>query len=177
MKISAKISALALAVVMLFAFAGCGAKSPEENIKGEWAGEVSLAKVMEASGATDVSAFEDVDNVVINLEFDGKEFTMKVDARDVVESDSFKEALGKFLLASSGMTEEDVEATGMSVDDIIDQSVDAMSEQLNVEKTAEYEFKEEKLYMDGSEQKFEFDGDNTLILDLEGFGEIEFERK
>jgi len=177
MKISAKILAIALALVMVFTFAGCGAKSPEELIIGDWAGEISLVKIMEAAGGTNLDAFEDVDDVPMTLEFNDKGVVvMEVDATDIIKSSAFKDAITDFILSQSGITEEDLEAQGVDVDSIIEESIDQMKDQLSQKKTVKYEFDGEKLYIDEEKQDYEFEDDDTLVLDMSDFGEVEFER-
>lgn len=44
-------------------------------------------------------------------------------------------------------------------------------------ESTEYEFKGDKLYIDGDEVDYEFDGKDKLILDMEELGELELERK
>jgi len=178
MRISAKILVLALALVMVFTFAGCGA-NPEEQIKGEWTAEIELSKFMEDDDSGFLTFLKDTDLAIeLSMEFDDGEVTMKMDASDAVKTDEFKKATKDFLLSESGVTEEQIEQeAGISIDEYVEEAASEFQNTLSETTTDSYKFEGDKLFVGDEEEKYEFKDDNTLIIESDDWGEIEFKKK
>ena len=176
MKTMTKIIALAMAVLMIVALAACGengGSAAAPSIIGKWGYNVNLKNVLGASlnsAATDsmtdtqkeayekyVNAFDGCE-ILMYMEFteDGKA-TMSVDKDSATAAvDKLKQTLAQilpdFMAAMSGMTQEEyeaqLEAAGMTMDQMVEQSLSSFSADNMVTSSAgTYRLEGDKLYM------------------------------
>jgi len=164
---------------------------PEDLIVGEWSAKVDASEFAEDAffSATNdfyISDYFDFDGLCIDVDFEFKkngEVTFAIDFNDFAE--------GLIEILEDGI-EDYADETGFDVDDFYaafesdeDDFVKDFADNSNVEVEAEYEIDGNEIVIEGEGCEFEFDGEDTLLLDTVGLGleglvdddMIEFERQ
>lgn len=168
---------------------------PEDLIVGEWAAKVDITdSVIEgfALGLGDEEAAEyfDFDKMYLNVFIEFKkngDIKLGVDGEDFV--DIFVEGIEAGIedyADANGIDMEDVYANLETDEDNFAEDFAAMLgfDSLSGEMEAEYEIDGDEIVIDGEGCEFEFDGEDTLLLDTVGLGletlteddVVEFER-
>lgn len=159
-----KIIALALAFVMLFAFAACSKKA--DTVAGTWKAELEMSKVMEAMGNDSMEGYiaeimKDI-KIGINLVLteDGK-FTLQINSNKLKEDFKkvMKEKLPALMAEQMGMTEdalkEALAAQNKSIDDLVEEAV-SDGDIIDAKDTkGTYKYENGKLYLKGEDSKDE----------------------
>lgn len=167
---------LFLIFILCVCLIGCGKKTDEDKIEGEWKSTIGFNQLMSVlEGET---AFSKVTQKIdITVSFKNGEYVLKLDAEKALDTEEFNSALAEYIKDMLGMTPEEIkDAYGKDITALAKEKTDEMREAFSIGETMTYEFKDGKLYLDNTHQPYRFGGDNTLILDLEDFGELEFVR-
>lgn len=170
------ISFLTILTVAL-CISGCKKDTNQEKIEGEWKATLAFNELMSVlEGET---TFDGVtEKIEITATFNDGSYTLKIDTEKALASDAFSLAMADYIKDMLGMTESEIkEAYGKDINSLAKEKTEEMREAFAMGETMSYEFKDSKLYLEKNEQPFRFDGEDTLILDLENFGELEFIRK
>lgn len=178
-----KMIAAVLALIMMLALVGCGSDSMEDDLVGTWEAEMDISSFtndMMASLGMGVEEYFDFDDfavtMILTFEDDGT-FTAEIDedsAADAVDAlmVTVEDGMIKMLEAQIkeyglDMTvDEMLEASGMSLDDLLSQ-IDAgeLVEQMTGESSeGEYTVEDDKLYM----YEGKMDEDEYTVIELDG---------
>ncbi len=167
-----------LAVVMLFAFAGCASKTDAEKIVGSWKTEISLASLAEDLNGAEQGNYFQFDKLKMNLLFTFREdgtCTMEAVEFDKTEA-ALKEILSegmesylKDLASSMNVSYEDL-MKGYSIESLIDEMIGEMLDADEMKEEGKYRLAEGKLYLasgtddfdDGEYVTYAFEGDQKL---------------
>ena len=172
-----KIFALLLALSMVFVLAACGGS---ETAAGTWNAKLNLAEIAGEEMGDMADLFKDVNvDVVLDMKSDNT-FTLTMDAASAMSA--LKDAVRAMvpqLLEQYNMTEDDLAAAGMSVDDLIDQVAGEMDIS-ELTQTISGTYKDEKGSLtftpsEGTSFKGTWSG-KTLTVDEDSI-KIEFTRK
>lgn len=164
---------------------------PEDLIVGKWSAKVDASEFAEdaffsATNDLYISDYFDFDGLCIDVDFEFKkngEVTFAIDFNDFAE--------GLIEILEDGI-EDYADETGFDVDDFYaafesdeEDFVKDFADNSNVEAEAEYEIDGNEIVIEGEGCEFEFDGEDTLLLNTVGLGleglvdddMIEFERQ
>lgn len=159
-----KIIALALAFVMLFAFAACSKKT--DTVAGTWKAELEMSKVMEAMGNDSMEGYiaeimKDI-KIGINLVLtEDSKFTLQIDSNKLKEDFKkvMKEKLPALMAEQMGMTEdalkEALAAQNKSIDDLVEEAVSDGDIIDAKDAKGTYKYENGKLYLKGEDSKDE----------------------
>ncbi len=149
---------------------------PEDLIVGEWSAKVDASEFAEdaffsATNDLYISDYFDFDGLYINVDF---EFKKNGDVVFAVDFTDFAEGLVEIL--EDGI-EDYADETGFDADDFYaafesdaDDFVKDFADNSNIEVEAEYEIDGNEIVIEGEGCEFEFDGEDTLLLDTVGLG-------
>ena len=164
---------LFLTFIICVCLVGCSNKTDDDKIKGNWKSAIGFNELMTVlEGET---AFSNVtEEIGITASFENGEYTLKVDAEKAIGSEKFEVAMADYIKDMLGMTSDEIKETyGKDITALSKEKTEEMREAFSIGETLRYEFKDGKLYLGDTHQPYRFDGDK-LILDLDGFGELEF---
>ena len=180
-----RLIALALALVMLFALAACGAKKP--SVVGIWKADLDMrgemVEQMDASVGGSKSFGEYLDSFVwvLTLELkDNGTYTLSYDISK--EMSVFKSAVVDYMRdminEQVGMEVSDdliAQALGMSLDEYAQSVIDAMTEAAETESATYRDEKGTLIWEDGAESPYELTED-SLSFSVESLGKLNFKR-
>ncbi len=184
-----------LAVMMLFALAGCAGKTDEEKIIGSWKTELSLASIAKEFKGAEQGDYFDFDKLKVSLLFTFREDgTCTMEAVEIDETEAtLKEILSegmepymKALASSMNVSYEDL-MQGYTIDSLIDSLIDELLNLEEMKEEGRYRIADGKLYLAHGTDDFEddeyvaysFENDRTLkfseaaIVDTEGLQDLD----